>query len=114
MAECLFCRIVRREVPARIVDEDDDTLVFEDIDPQAPVHLLVVPKAHVASANELAGGGEAIGGKLLAAAARVARARGFADSGWRAVVNTGADAHQLVFHVHLHVLAGRPMRWPPG
>ncbi len=113
MADCLFCRIVRREIPARVVDEDDETLTFEDVEPQAPVHLLVVPKRHVTGGNELSDDAP-LAGRLLATAARVARVRGFADAGWRAVLNVGRDAHQLVFHVHLHVLAGRQMRWPPG
>ena len=114
MAACIFCQIVNGESPARIVDEDADTLTFEDRDPQAPVHLLVVPKKHIATANDVGAGDEALFGKLLGAAARVARARGFAESGWRAVLNVNRDARQLVFHVHLHVLAGRSMRWPPG
>ncbi len=114
MPDCLFCKIVNREVPARIVDEDADTLTFEDVHPQAPIHMLVVPKKHIATLNDIGADDEAIGGKLLRAAARVARAKGFAESGWRAVVNVNRDAHQLVFHLHLHVLAGRSMRWPPG
>jgi histidine triad (HIT) family protein len=114
MNDCLFCKIARRETPARIVDEDAETLTFEDIHPQAPVHLLVIPKRHIATANELGPGDEALVGKLLRAAARVARAKGFAEAGWRGVINVNRDAHQLVFHVHLHVLAGRALGWPPG
>lgn len=114
MADCLFCKIVRKEIPAKIVDEDADTLAFDDIDPQAPVHFLVVPKKHIATANDVGAADEAIIGKLFRTAARIAAARGFAGSGWRGVVNCNRDAHQLVFHVHLHVLAGRQMRWPPG
>ena len=114
MSDCIFCRIVSREIPARIVDEDADTLTFEDAHPQAPIHLLVVPKRHIATANDIGEGDEVLAGKLLLAGARVARAKGFAESGWRAVMNVNRDACQLVFHVHLHVLAGRPLSWPPG
>jgi histidine triad (HIT) family protein len=114
MPDCLFCRIARKEIPARIVDEDADTLTFEDIEPQAPVHLLVIPRRHIATGNEVTEGDDALLGKLLRAAARAARVMGFAGNGWRAVLNVGRDAHQLVFHVHLHVLAGRHMGWPPG
>jgi histidine triad (HIT) family protein len=113
MSDCLFCKIVAKQIPAKVVHEDEDVLAFEDIEPQAPVHLLVVPKRHVATGNDLPGE-EALAGKLLATAARLAQERGFAERGWRAVLNTNRDAHQLVFHVHLHVLAGRSMRWPPG
>ena len=114
MTDCLFCTIARRDIPARIVDEDADTVTFEDIQPQAPIHLLVIPRRHVASGNDVTEEDDALMGKLLRAAARVARARGFAQGGWRAVLNVGRDARQLVLHVHLHVLAGRSMGWPPG
>jgi histidine triad (HIT) family protein len=114
MPDCLFCKIVNREIPARIVDEDADTLTFEDIQPQAPIHLLVVPKKHIATANDIGAEDEALAGRLFRSATRVARAKGFADAGWRGVMNVNRDAHQLVFHVHLHVLAGRPLGWPPG
>ena len=114
MADCLFCKIVNKEIPAKVVLEDADTLAFEDIDPQAPMHFLVIPKKHVATLNDLTPGDEPLMGKLFTAAARIAKERGFADRGWRAVVNVNKDAHQLVFHVHLHVLAGRTFRWPPG
>ncbi len=114
MADCLFCDIAARKRPARIVHEDADALAFEDIDPQAPVHVLVIPKKHVATLNDLLPEDEALAGKLFTAAARIAKARGVADRGWRAVVNVNRDAHQLVFHVHLHVLAGRSFHWPPG
>jgi histidine triad (HIT) family protein len=111
---CLFCKIAAKQIPAKVVQEDADTLAFDDINPVSPQHVLVIPKKHVATLNDLAPEDELLAGKLLTAAARVARARGFAEQGWRAVVNVGKDAHQLVFHVHLHVIAGRPMRWPPG
>ena len=112
MADCLFCKIIDRKIPSSIVYEDDRVLAFNDIDPQAPLHVLVVPRAHApnAAATAAADGGDAAA--LLAAADAVARAEGY-DS-YRLVFNTGADAHQTVFHTHLHVLAGRPMTWPPG
>jgi histidine triad (HIT) family protein len=114
MADCLFCKIVAKQIPAKVVHEDDDTLAFEDIQPQAPQHVLVVPKKHIATLNDVAPEDAATMGRLFLAAAQVAKARGFAERGWRAVVNVNRDAHQLVFHVHLHVIAGRPMKWPPG
>jgi histidine triad (HIT) family protein len=114
VADCLFCQIVARKIPARIVHEDAEVVAFEDIDPQAPVHLLVVPRKHVATLNDLAPEDDALAGKLLRVGAALARARGIADGGWRATVNVNRDAHQLVFHVHLHVMGGRAFGWPPG
>jgi histidine triad (HIT) family protein len=114
MADCLFCKIIAKEIPARIVHEDEDTLAFEDVEPQAPTHLLVVPRKHIATLNDLVPEEAATAGRLFTTAAKLARQRGFADRGWRAVVNVNRDAHQLVFHVHLHVLAGRTFGWPPG
>jgi histidine triad (HIT) family protein len=114
MADCLFCKIAAKEIPAKVVHEDADTIAFEDIDPQAPVHLLVIPKKHIPTLNDLAPGDEALAGKLFTTAAKLAKDRGLAERGWRAVVNVNKDAHQLVFHIHLHLLAGRPFRWPPG
>jgi len=113
-ADCLFCKIVEKKIPARVVHEDAETLAFEDINPQAPIHLLVVPKKHIPTLNDVQVADEPLMGKLFTTAARLARDRGIADRGWRAVVNVNRDAHQLVFHVHLHVLAGRGFRWPPG
>lgn len=114
MNDCLFCKIVAKEIPARLVHEDPDVVAFEDIDPQAPVHLLVVPRKHVATLNDLGPEDDALAGKLLRVAAELAKARGVADAGWRATVNVNRDAHQLVFHVHLHLMAGRKFGWPPG
>ena len=114
MSDCLFCQIVAKKIPARIVHEDEDTLAFEDIQPQAPQHVLVVPKKHIATLNDVAPEDAEVMGHLLTTAAKVAKARGFAERGWRAVVNVNRDAHQLVFHVHLHVLGGRSFHWPPG
>ena len=114
MSDCLFCRIVNKEIPAQFVYEDEDVVAFDDRNPQAPVHVLVVPRRHVASLNELAAGDDALAGKLLRVAARIARDRGVAEPGWRAVVNVNREGGQLVFHLHLHCLGGRPMFWPPG
>lgn len=110
--DCLFCRIVRREIPAQLVAETDDCIAFRDINPQAPLHVLVIPKAHVPSLNEATDAAQV--GKLSLLAAEIARGEGCAEQGWRTVINTGANAGQTVFHVHLHLLAGRPFRWPPG
>jgi histidine triad (HIT) family protein len=113
MAEqCLFCRIVRREIPATLVAETDDCIAFRDINPQAPVHVLIIPREHVPSLNEAPD--PQLIGKLTTLAAEIARKEGIAESGYRAVINTNADAGQTVFHIHLHLLGGRRMKWPPG
>jgi histidine triad (HIT) family protein len=114
MPDCLFCNIVAKKTPARIVHEDAEALAFEDIHPQAPTHLLVIPRKHIATLNDVAPEDEELMGKLFTVAAKLARERGFAERGWRAVVNVNRDANQQVFHVHLHVLAGRGFHWPPG
>ena len=111
-ATCLFCKIVRKEIPAKIVNETTDTLAFRDINPQAPQHILVIPKRHIANLNTL--DDHAVVGKLTAVASEIAHKEGFADSGYRVVVNTLADGGQTVDHLHLHVLGGRHMKWPPG
>ena len=114
MADCLFCRIVRKEIPASIVYEDDRLLAFNDINPQAPLHALVVPKRHIDSLNALAPSDDGLVGEMIRRAAAIARDKGFADRGFRTVFNTNAEAGQTVFHIHLHVLAGRGLTWPPG
>jgi histidine triad (HIT) family protein len=114
MTDTLFAKIIRREIPADIVYEDDDVLAFRDITPQAPVHVLFIPKTPVATLNDLTAA-DALGvGKLVLAAARYAKAQGFAEDGYRVVINCNRDGGQTVFHLHLHLLAGRAMRWPPG
>ena len=110
---CLFCRIVAREVPATIVHEGRRTLAFRDVNPQAPTHVLVIPTLHFANAGELADADPGYAGELLATAAEVARQEGL-DGGYRLVTNTGADAGQSVDHVHIHLLGGRSLDWPPG
>jgi histidine triad (HIT) family protein len=114
MADCLFCRIVKGEIPASIVYSDDRVVAFKDINPQAPLHLLLVPREHVDSLNALSPGHDALVGELVRRAAAIARDHGYADRGFRTVFNTNADAGQTVFHIHLHLLAGRPLTWPPG
>ena len=109
---CLFCRIVRKEIPAKLVHEDEHTLAFRDIDPKAPTHVLVIPKAHVASLNE-ATDAEMLG-RLLLVAKSLAASEGLASDGYRTVLNTGPQAGQTVFHIHLHLLGGRKLGWPPG
>jgi histidine triad (HIT) family protein len=110
--DCLFCRIVRHEIPATIVREDDDILAFRDIDPKAPTHVLVIPKVHVASLNTATD--PAMLGRLLFAARDIAAEEGIEKAGYRLVINTAANAGQTVHHVHVHLLGGRYMSWPPG
>ena len=111
---CPFCAIVARKEPARIVHEDDDTLAFEDLRPRAPTHVLVVPKKHVPTMNDLGPEDAEVMGKLFRVAAKIAKDRSLADRGWRAIVNANRHAGQTVFHIHLHVIGGRAMGWPPG
>lgn len=111
---CLFCRIVAGEIPASKVYEDERMIAFADINPQAPMHLLVVPREHIPTLNDLTPAHDALTGAMLRRAAALAAERGYAARGFRAVFNCNADAGQTVFHLHLHVLGGRPMAWPPG
>jgi histidine triad (HIT) family protein len=114
MADCLFCKIVNREIPASIVYEDDRLLAFNDTNPQAPTHVLVVPKRHIASLSDLTPADDAIVGEMVRRAAAIAAERGIAAGGFRTVFNTNAGAGQSVFHIHLHLIGGRVMHWPPG
>lgn len=109
---CLFCRIVRGEIPAKLVASDEHSVAFRDIDPKAPLHVLVIPREHIASLNGATD--PATIGRLALLAAKIADDEGFAERGYRTVINTNADAGQTVFHVHLHLLAGRRLSWPPG
>ena len=111
---CLFCRIVRGEAPAKVLFETDRVLAFEDVRPQAPVHVLVIPKDHVASLNDAPDGSPELLGEALFAARRAAAEKGLAASGYRIVLNTGPDSGQAVFHIHFQVLGGRHLHWPPG
>ena len=114
MSDTIFGKIIRREIPADIVYEDDEVLAFRDITPRAPVHVLFVPKQPIATLNDLQPEHAALVGKLVLAAAGYAKKEGFAQSGYRTVFNCNEDAGQSVFHVHLHLLAGRKLDWPPG
>ena len=114
MSECLFCRMVKKEIPASVVDEDDHLLVVNDINPQAPLHVLVIPKRHIATLNDLTEQDDALVGEMSRRAAAIAKDKGYAERGFRTVFNTNKEAGQTVFHIHLHVLAGRGLSWPPG
>ncbi|MGE5554414.1 MAG: histidine triad nucleotide-binding protein [Betaproteobacteria bacterium] len=114
MAECLFCRIAAKEIPAQVVYEDELVMAFRDINPQAPVHVLIIPKGHVASLREIEEAHPLVAGRLLRVARDVAVQEGVSDSGYRLVVNTGRDAGQAVAHLHFHLLGGRALCWPPG
>ena len=112
--ECLFCKMVSGQIKPNTVYEDSDVLAFKDINPQAPVHVLIIPKKHITTLNDLGTEHAELVGKLYLAAAKVAKQSGVADSGYRTVMNCNADAGQSVWHVHLHLLGGRLMHWPPG
>jgi len=112
--DCLFCRIVAGEIPATVVRETEHTVAFRDINPQAPTHVLVIPRAHYRNAGELAAADAQLMAAVLTEAANVAADEGIDETGFRVVFNTGAGAGQTVFHVHAHVLGGRGLSWPPG
>lgn len=114
MADCLFCKIIAREIPASIVYEDDRVLAFNDINPQGPTHVLVIPKKHISSLNEMTAGDDALVGEVIRRAAAIAAERGLSAGGYRVVFNTNRDAGQTVFHIHLHLIGGRALSWPPG
>ncbi|MFI1012892.1 histidine triad nucleotide-binding protein [Streptomyces sp. NPDC020965] len=113
-ADCLFCKIVAGDVPATVVRETDTVVAFRDINPQAPTHVLVIPKAHYPDAASLAAGAPALAADVLREAGEVAAAEGTVDAGYRIVFNTGSGAGQTVFHAHAHILGGRGLEWPPG
>lgn len=113
-SDCLFCRIVAGEIPADVVHRDDHVLAFRDIDPKAPVHILVIPRVHVASLDAAADDQGALLGRILLTARDLARSEGIAEGGYRTVLNTGDDGGQSVHHLHLHLLGGRSLSWPPG
>lgn len=114
MADCLFCRIINREIKGSIVYEDDRLIAFNDINPQAPTHVLIVPKRHIASLNDLTPDDDEIVGEMARRAAEIAKDKGISAGGFRTVFNTNRDAGQTVFHIHLHLIGGRVMHWPPG
>ncbi len=114
MSECLFCKIVSGAIPAPLVYEDEMVVAFDDINPQAPAHTLVIPRKHVTSIAELQESDVELLGRLMLAGSKIAKLKGIVDGGYRLVVNTGAHGGQSVFHLHLHVLGGRHLAWPPG
>jgi histidine triad (HIT) family protein len=114
MSDCLFCKIIERRIPASIVYEDEHLLAFNDINPQAPTHVLVIPKRHIPTLNDLQAEDEAIVGEMVRRGATIAAERGLSAGGFRVVFNTNGDAGQTVLHVHLHLIGGRTMTWPPG
>ena len=113
-ADCIFCRIADGAIPSERVYEDDLCVAFNDLEPQAPTHILVIPRAHLDSLDQATDAERDLLGHLLLTAAKIARDRGFADNGYRVVLNTNADGGQTVFHLHVHLLAGRPFVFPPG
>jgi histidine triad (HIT) family protein len=114
MPDCLFCKIAAGQIPSSVVYQDDEVLAFRDINPQAPFHVLIVPKRHIATLNDIAEGDAALVGTLVRRAAALAAEHGYAERGYRTVFNCNPEAGQTVFHIHLHVLAGRGLKWPPG
>ncbi len=110
----IFKKIIERQIPSQIVFEDEQCLAFKDVNPQAPVHVLLIPKKEIARHSDVKSGDEALLGHLMMKAAEIAKTLGLAESGYRLVINNGEAAGQTVFHLHIHILGGRPMRWPPG
>lgn len=114
MSDCLFCKIASGDIQGDIVHQDDEILAFRDINPQAPTHILIIPKKHIATVNDLAEEDQQLIGKLFSDAKALAKQEGLSERGYRLVMNCNADAGQTVFHIHLHLLGGRTMKWPPG
>jgi histidine triad (HIT) family protein len=114
MSDCLFCRVIAGESPAAIVFQDEAVVAFTDINPQAPLHVLIVPRTHIASLNDLTAGDDPLVGSMFRRAAALAKEHGYDQRGYRTVFNTNREAGQTVFHIHLHLLAGRRLAWPPG
>ena len=114
MSDCLFCKILEGEIQADIVFENDDVLAFRDVNPKAPTHILIIPRKHISTTNDLTENHELVMGRLFSAAKIIATQEGVSDDGYRMVVNCNENAGQTVFHIHMHLLAGRSMSWPPG
>jgi len=114
MSDCLFCRIIAKKTPAKIIYDEEDVTAFEDVNPQAPVHTLIVPKKHLSTTLDITEEDNELIGRLFMVANRVAMEKGIAERGFRLVMNTNPEAGQSVYHIHLHLLGGRPMHWPPG
>lgn len=114
MSDCLFCKMASGEITPDLVYENDQVMAFRDINPQAPLHVLVIPRKHISTANDADPADAGLLGQMVLAASRIAADEGYAESGYRLVMNCNADAGQTVFHIHLHLLAGRQLTWPPG
>jgi histidine triad (HIT) family protein len=114
MSDCLFCGIVEGKIKANVIYQDDIAVAFKDIAPKAPAHVLIIPRKHIVSVSDIEDQDQPLIGRIFQVAAKLARVQGIADSGYRVVVNSGADAGQSVFHLHFHLLGGRQMSWPPG
>jgi histidine triad (HIT) family protein len=114
MSDCLFCKIIGGQIPGQFVHQDDQLVAIKDINPQAPLHVLIIPRRHIATLNDLASGDDALVGSMHRVAAQIAKEHGYADRGYRTVFNTNREAGQTVSHIHLHLLAGRGLHWPPG
>jgi histidine triad (HIT) family protein len=114
MKDCLFCKIIKKEIPAKIIHEDSDAIAFEDVNPEAPVHILIIPRKHISTTLDIEETDAPLIGNLFRTAARIAREKGIAEPGFRLVMNTNPESGQSVYHIHLHLLGGRKMHWPPG
>ena len=114
MNDCLFCKIIGGQIPGQFVHQDDELVAIRDINPQAPLHVLILPRKHISTLNDLAAADDALVGAMNRAAAAIAKEHGYADRGYRTVFNCNREAGQTVFHIHLHLLAGRALEWPPG
>lgn len=114
MSDCLFCKMIAGDIPVKPVYQDNDLIAIQDIDPKAPLHVLVIPRTHIASLNELTPEHDQLVGSMFRRAAAIANERGYSERGYRTVFNTNREAGQSVFHIHLHVLGGRALSWPPG
>jgi histidine triad (HIT) family protein len=114
MSDCLFCRIIAGEIPGKFIHQDDDVIAISDINPQAPLHALIIPRRHISTLNDLAAADDVLVGSMFRVAAALAKQHGYAEQGYRTVFNTNRGAGQSVFHIHLHLLAGRGLGWPPG
>jgi histidine triad (HIT) family protein len=114
MSDCIFCKIIEKKIPAKVVYEDDFVLAFEDVSPQAPVHILIIPKKHIPTLLDAGDEDMDLFGRIVKTANGIARERGIAEKGFRLLANCNAESGQSVFHIHFHLLGGRPMHWPPG
>lgn len=112
--DCLFCKIINKEIPSTIAFEDDEVFAFEDINPKAPTHTLIIPKKHISTINDIEPAEATLAGKLILTAKKLAKEKGIAENGYRVLMNCNSDGGQEVYHIHLHLIGGRPLHWPPG